>query len=574
MTTELGQVFQICQAAIIAEKYAMEMSNQTLPAVNVVYPATNFNNCCYYKADGTPNSLATIYITTQNQATGYPSSYASWDTVMHEYGHHVQYFFGITGSHGGTHWSGTNMADHYYTYHLNTNAESLCQKCNIGTLTEEECKEYGVTIAWTEAWATVFGTMAQDYYKDLIAGIESVGDDRYTAYNQLDYSLETIAKSYRNGEACENAVSGVLYDLFDDNDDESDTLSMGHQWMWNTVMDSQAKTFSQYINYLLENNLVDDGKLGALLTDNRIAPYDFSERTCQENNAVAYLTWSAKRFGKQYGQGEEGEIDSNTEFQLIFATVDGEEILKISTANYDWHRLTRDEWHMITEAEGSQYKWRVALYEQTGAQAGYASGPYYSSWVICNKPTATSIQADIGVTEAFIGNSSRYHWFKFTAKDSGIYSFYTDAEETLRLSGELFDEITYGILSYGVLAQDFADKGESNFQITYQLAYNQTIYIRVSTSISALTGQYTLYVHEEEHVHSYTLPRCTQYSAQYHRRFCSCGAKILEAHLFSTTNALKAKCIICGYVATGLVDMIEEIDNGTATALPIGKENL
>jgi len=118
---EHGPAFQVLQATVTAARYAEEMHGTAFNQVQVMYPYGT-DGCSY-------NSAGVIRITGEerrvdldywgNPIKYYPQSYASWDVVMHEYGHFLQHQIGgFDNNPAGSHLVWVNMADHYYQ-HLN-----------------------------------------------------------------------------------------------------------------------------------------------------------------------------------------------------------------------------------------------------------------------------------------------------------------------------------------------------------------------------------------------------------------------------------------------------------------------
>ena len=91
MSSDLGRAFQISQAILTARNYAWNMMCSMPEDVVVYYPYGDI--CQYFRSD------RVIHITgTAPNDNSFPYSYASWDVLMHEYGHHIQYQVGT--SHG------------------------------------------------------------------------------------------------------------------------------------------------------------------------------------------------------------------------------------------------------------------------------------------------------------------------------------------------------------------------------------------------------------------------------------------------------------------------------------------
>lgn len=86
MNTNTGKTFQIAQALSYGNEYVKAMNNGTsAPSISAQYPTSssyqNFLGLHYGKKD-----------------------YKFWDILLHEYGHHLQEWMGITSSPGGEHF--------------------------------------------------------------------------------------------------------------------------------------------------------------------------------------------------------------------------------------------------------------------------------------------------------------------------------------------------------------------------------------------------------------------------------------------------------------------------------------
>lgn len=106
MSSNLGRAFQISQALITARDFAWNMKGSMPSDATAKYPVDSSG--CYYQRENSQ-----ISITNRIYDNVPLNSYASWDVIMHEYGHHIEYEMGIIESCGGWHTFPTNMADHY-----------------------------------------------------------------------------------------------------------------------------------------------------------------------------------------------------------------------------------------------------------------------------------------------------------------------------------------------------------------------------------------------------------------------------------------------------------------------------
>ena len=441
---DLGRAMQISQPTIVASRYAKAMNN-----TNVYYPASG-NNCWY--------SNGHIYICSQIKENALPS-HASWDAIMHEYGHHVQYQIGITENSGGNHVSSNNDID-------------------IKTFTDSERKEKGVKLAWAEAWPTVFAIMAQQYYSNELLNIQTVGDANYDAYNPTSYSLEI--EQLQLGEGCERSIMCVLYDLYDSGTNESfDTVALGHQAMWNLVDASNATTFYDLINYIYNTGMITIDAIGYILEISGMAVSDLSIF----DNTIPSFLW--------YGEGGSIKHPYNS-FSVVFAKPSNQEIFRTSPISTNQCFLTEEEWGMILSSGSTTIKWRVLASEMSN----FPTGPYSSAWRTFNIPEITTLSLNTPVNG--YATSGEYTWYSFTANTSGYYVFYT--EGTTDTEGELYSLIPYDDSVTGRLM--WCDDGHTDSQgnstnmgITYELEAGQTVYIKVGLHY-VYSGQYVMRVSE------------------------------------------------------------------------------
>ena len=216
MSDDFGKALQISQAVLTARDYAWVMMGKMPSNVTIRYP---YSDGFYY--DDEYSLIKIAY--KEGDVTTFPYSYASWDAIMHEYGHHIQYQMKITNSPKVNHSSSQNDAD------------------------ARKNKDEGVRLAWAESWPTVFALMAQQYYRNELTNIETTANSTYASYIIEEYDIEI--NDVRLGEACEQSIMAVLWDLFDSVSDERDTISLGHEAFWAVTTESESKTFSDFINH-------------------------------------------------------------------------------------------------------------------------------------------------------------------------------------------------------------------------------------------------------------------------------------------------------------------------------------
>ena len=104
----------------------------------------------------------------------------------------------------------------------------------------------------------------------------------------------------------------------------------------------------------------------------------------------------------------------------------------------------------------------------------------------------TSTVKTISLNSSMPGNINvgEYHWYKFTAPSTGMYSFYT--ENSFDTYGELFNSVVPARSITGRLTYNNNGNGNLNFKIDYQLNAGQIVYLRVRGNGWTKTGNYTL----------------------------------------------------------------------------------
>lgn len=233
MTSEIGQAMQIGQAVLTARDFASAMKGSLPQNVNVIYPSTlstSYNH-----------ALKNIYIPNDSNDL----EYWDWDVIMHEYGHHISYEMGIIDSPGASHWSSQNMWDHFYEHDSN---------CDCASPSSAQRKEAAIGLTWAESWPTIFGELAQQYFSNRLNGILNTCDMYYknasTATSWFGYPYET--NNVYKGEACEQSIMAILWDLFDTTNEVGDTISLSYQEWWDITTGYGATTFSDFINDFYE----------------------------------------------------------------------------------------------------------------------------------------------------------------------------------------------------------------------------------------------------------------------------------------------------------------------------------
>lgn len=298
---------------------------------------------------------------------GYPSYFAAWDVLGHEYGHHIQQYFDLNSSPGGGHGSPENTID----YKILEEDDSGKLKYSI-----EQAKEYGLRLAWGEAWPTYWSTVAQSHFSDDLKTIYTVGDTVYTSPHGL-YVVDAYEKCY--GDADEIAIQRVLYKLYSSETDDFDKFSLGEEKMWEIIKSSKKNSFSDFMTelYSLGYNKND---LGLLLGKFNII---CSSLIISDNflDTRPTFSWSAY-MGSNYFY--------YNSFDLYFLDQNGNELTKRTNipnlGDSSHFTIAYSRWAIINSADGDTFNvYIVARNDQY-----YKNGDYYSKLFSFEKPTTFS----------------------------------------------------------------------------------------------------------------------------------------------------------------------------------------
>ena len=354
-----NEAIQISQAVLTARDYAKEMMKATPQSVTVDYPVER-ENCEY-----SPQTHK-IYMIDEE------GSYAAWDVVMHEYGHHLQDELGNANNPSLPHDSPKNDIDE--TLENIQGEVGRYQKYD-----EEDAKDLGVRLAWAESWPTVFGLMAQQYYSDMLTNIEGVNNAYYDSYNGDYYNLERCY--IYKGEGCERSIMAVLWDIYDDVNDtaENDTIALGHQAFWDISTQIGIYTFSDFIEIFYDEypQYVDD--IAFNLTKYNMASTIPTIRTSGTNTNPPSLSWTAQggsthypnnSFSVVFYSGAENEDGINAEIARTPFTT---QIGTYSTPFY----VSESVWEQVLCSKETSYYVAIAS-RQTDSPA---TGEYISQWI-------------------------------------------------------------------------------------------------------------------------------------------------------------------------------------------------
>lgn len=538
-----AKALQVSQAAIYASMYYREMKGTDVEDVEILFPHNEQNNGCFYR-----NSTKTIYILNSNiNSTSIPESYASWDVIMHEYGHHISYQEDLTDSPNGGHGISTSMAEHYHEHFSNLSMTCNCN-CVIDTssslpFSEEECKYNGLAIAWSEGIATYFSMAIQEYYSVYLQNVKYTNNGKYDAYN-FNIPLE-IENAYGTTEDCESTVFRLLYDIFDEGNNEYyDSVSLEHQQIFNLLITSEAKTLSQFLEYLYTNYSNDKiifSEIGELLYNHGLVP-----QTPYVQGDISFMT---PTFSWAWFENSNAKFYKDRSFALRFYNYNRNLIYETDVFNFQSYTLSNSEWTTIINS-GDYFYVSVVIYENHEPVTFYES-----EWTSYSIPYVDNIYLNNPQTKTFIGGDC--FWFVFQAPQSATYTF--ESTGIIDTYVDIFNSKVGGTSVDGLLTWDDNSGDLNNFSIDYYLNQGQKIYIRVRTYGWNQTGNFTINVSPSGHWHNYT-HSYMQMNADVHTAFCECGEAIHQEHLF-VQSGFKLKCEQCGYTTIGSITPIASNEN-------------
>lgn len=344
-----ANAFQIHQAGIVGAQYVESLSGTAPELLNFRYPYSDSGSSNY-------NNFYVSIIA---------SHYYSWDVILHEYGHYIQDVYNIENNPGGTHIIDDNIIDT-----LVSEGASL-----------EKAKDKGCRLAWAEGWATYFSLSAQLHQNVASLGVPGAGD---ATYHDMAEDWARDCESYTgHGEGNEMAVTCVLWDLADSaswngsKTEAHDTMELGYQTVWNYSVDSGAKTFSEFMNYVYTKLSITNFKnVGSILAaQNMTADSPKTNNSTSANyyfssDSAPTFTWSATNGSSQCVDLYSIQV-LDTSMNFIYATS-----LPSGTTSYT---LPNDVWELIKTNYSEGFYWCVRVTPSSSP----STGPYYSRFTRC-----------------------------------------------------------------------------------------------------------------------------------------------------------------------------------------------
>lgn len=439
MDTKIGRAFSTNQGGIMAASFVEHLNNDT-PITNctIHYPGNSEGS--YY------NRANNLYLGTRATASGCPNIYASWDTIGHEYGHHVQKVFKIEANPGGTHYTGSNAADDAYS-----------------TKGPSRARSEGTKLAYAEGWASAYSLLAQKYQEDAYPSMFTFADSSYTAYNGVNKDYATYP--VRKGEAAEESVTALMYNLcdVDDENDPYENLSISYEEFWDISTRNNPKDFSSFMGNVYYASSLDFDDVAPMLEVLQMAPTGVTHNNKWFTNIGPTFMWTAQG-GSRYFY--------NNKFRFQIFDEDGQDWYDdyaeiTSDGKTGAIKIEDDIWeYMIEEMPGNK------IYIRVGGIAdyyNYTTGEYFSKMVEFDKPTQVGQEErhitvspnEWGFKEQYFFTTNATGTNKETELDKGGYLIFTD-----RIRCATIDR------TYVVLSPKRQNAGSAYFQLTFDDSVN------------------------------------------------------------------------------------------------------
>ncbi len=256
------------QGMVTAERLATEMGVEFGNKLNVAYP---------YDIRFPENSYSAEFENIYFCAI-LEKHHSFFDIAMHEYGHYVQNTLNILG---------INL--HQYILLDPTH------KFELINFDEKDDKEYAMRLTWSEAWATAFAQIAQEYYYGEYNGVDLFADKKYCRYSYYGKNIETFVQADFSGESEEYTVLSTLWDLYDSyNSTEAfDNVSWGADKWWELTTHTGVYDLTDFVTYIYSACADEREKIGRILSEHKIAPEITSVVSSSSTNSFAapVITW-------------------------------------------------------------------------------------------------------------------------------------------------------------------------------------------------------------------------------------------------------------------------------------------
>jgi len=234
----LDDIYQAMQKVLVAN------SNAYFPPLLVQWSTKNITQITNYNGNG----IIQVLGDQQGDSDEYDNH-----VIIHEWGHYFEDKFSRSDSIGGAHGSGEKL---------------------------------DIRVAFGEGWGNAWSAIATDdpYYYDTHA--TNNGDK--SGWNM---NIESVNQKDTPGYFSEASIQRILYDLYDNNDDGQDTLSLGFTPLYNIFVNQQKQTpaFTSIFSFITElknANSSNSGKIDNITSSENIS--DIADIYGTQNDSNLY----------------------------------------------------------------------------------------------------------------------------------------------------------------------------------------------------------------------------------------------------------------------------------------------
>lgn len=381
---DLGKAIMIFQGAKNFADYANYLNGGALvEPCSFVYPSSNLEQGTFYN-----NNVVYIVNEPPVDPLLFPKSYAAWDVIGHEYGHHIQRIFGLSASPGGAHSLNRNAIDEQYGDYDNV-AEPLCSL--------SDAKSRGQRLSWGEGWATYWSIAAQSSFPQAVKKIKTVGDTAYISSGGVNIDLDYYLGN--KGDADEISIQQFLFKLASYKTDYYDRFALGNLEIWNICISNKPTTFSEFVQCLYDRGY-DKHDLGALMAKFNIVPAVLSISDNLYYDKLPTITWPTYMGSNN--------LQFN-EFDLYFVDINESPIFSMknirSSRDYASFSIPVSLWQEIYDSPGD----RFGVYLVSRQTYSYVSGNYYTDVTFFSKPKRFS-DGKIEIEPSEWGFQERYYF--------------------------------------------------------------------------------------------------------------------------------------------------------------------
>ena len=331
--------FSIGQAMSIAQEFAHKYANMPLDKLylDVLYPQNLVNSFSW-------KGIAAI-----NE-----DHWNDWEVIMHEYGHYVECVMGTYGM---------NLIDIVF------NDPTHCFYSDH--LYDKRDKKFALELTWAESWATTFAMIVYDSI-----GLSNISFAS-SIYTYIDNVNSQNIDETESGEGQERAVVKYLWNLYDSNNAEDDSISLGAREFFRATLKSGIYTLNDFINYFENEYFSDISSNGQLLENSKIAPRLFP--ITHDFNKDNPLTIDFIPNGSFYNPNNKFDIEFYSSDQKYLTKIANIPVDVIGNRSLITYTINSTTWKNIYEQYLSKYGYvyvSVVGYHSRTPE----SGPFHSAF--------------------------------------------------------------------------------------------------------------------------------------------------------------------------------------------------